>query len=781
MKAVVMCGGIGSRMRPITEELPKPLLAIGEKRILDLILETLKKNNVDTVFLTLGYMAEEIERHVLARDYGMEIRLVYETKPLGTAGGVKNAVGDCGEDILVVSGDNLFDYDLQQVYREHLDKNALVTIVGTKCIDPRDYGTCVLDKNGRVLRFVEKPNWSQAESDIINTGIYFLSPAVLKKIPDAVFYDFANDLFSQLLSIENGIYCSLARGKWWDLGDIRAYLTAFSELMTDRIFPLGESVYLTQDYYLANGTKIVAPCILGDKVKIGSDCVIGPCVYVAAGSEIDDGCQIRHSILMQDVILGRECRIEKSYIGMQTRLGAFCESKSYAAVGGNAVVGACVCLQENAKIYPGCTIGSHQSVHGDVRAEHFEETLLTASGIAGRPFTGLSLQHAVETAFAVAGVCGVKRIGLSCDGQAVSDIYKNAVRSGLLACGGTVYDFGNIFRVQRKFLSFYCSLDFFIHIAAEEESVRMSFSGKNGQPVSAAVFRQLSASLRYENFSFSPTLKGIKWFEMYPMLTVYKAYLSHLLSVSDHSFKVAVDCDNKDVFEILTNVLKKKKYEIGYGGLLFILDREAERFYAIENERAFSYDRILTICCKTEFEEGKDVSVGEEASGQLEELAVQYGRNIYRAYEDDKELSRQAALLFAENLWVNDALFCIVRLLNIMQAKAKTLSALSDELPDYYMRHLDFSYSGEPILLQTRLSKLGAVRSTGRPGYFEIEDERGLVRLKPDAAGKNLRVLVEAQSMELSRELTAEITEHLSSQIDISNFNNCSIDNLRQR
>lgn len=770
MKAVVMCGGTGSRMRPITELIPKPLLPLGDKTILDIILETLKKNHVQTVYLTLGYRGKDIEKHIRNRDYGMDIYPVYEDKPLGTAGGVKNAVGEINEDVLVVSGDNLFSYNLQAVLQEHRNKNAVATIIGSRCKDPRDYGTCVLAKDGRIIRFVEKPNWAHAESDIINTGLYFLNPAVLKMIPDGVFADFANDIFPKLLTMQNALFCSMPDGQWWDLGDIAGYLDAFSDILQNHSFSLTDGAVIRQDRLLPNGARILAPAIVQKNVLIGTDSVIGPCCYLGENCVVEERSSLANTIMLQGSHVACETDMQSVFVGQNCQIGSFCKLAKYSALSGNITIADAVRLSENTKIWPGCEIASEQTLQGDVFECSTSNVSLTASGISGEPFHGLSLWQAAELSCAVACADAVQRVGVSTDGTAVSDIYKNVMQSGLLSCSCTVYDFGKIFRIQRNFLSFYCSLDFFIHISSDEDRVHISFSGKNGQPVSSSVFRQITSAFRYRSFRFSEKLLALKYFEMHPMLTVYKAYLSHMLENAKTDLKVAVDCDNKAVYELLTHVLKKKDYEIGYGGILFILDKDAEKFYAIENERAFSYDRILTICCKIEFEAGSDVSVGEEASGQLDELATSYGRTLYRAYEDDKELSLEAALLYTRNMWVSDALFCIIRLLNIMQDSGKTLAALSDELPDYYVRHLNLVYAGEPADLQKSLKEIGAVRSSKRLGYFEIEDERGSVRLKPDATGRNLRVLVESGNIELSRELTAEIE---------TKFGNCSIDNSR--
>ena len=171
MNAVVMCGGMGSRMLPLSEKTPKPMLRVVNRPVLDYILKKLASEGFTDIYLSLGYRAEEIVAFTEDRDYGARVVCCPEEQPLGTAGGVKNALKDAPGDFLVLSGDNIFDFPLDRLREQHYLSGRPVTIVGTYTEDPRDYGVIVCDGGGEVQRFAEKPDWENVRSFFVNTGL----------------------------------------------------------------------------------------------------------------------------------------------------------------------------------------------------------------------------------------------------------------------------------------------------------------------------------------------------------------------------------------------------------------------------------------------------------------------------------------------------------------------------------------------------------------------------------------------------------------------------------
>src|SRR5207248_4710075 len=221
MKAVVMAGGEGTRLRPLTSNQPKPMVPIVGKPCMEHIVELLKRHGFEDVIVTVAFLPQAIRSYFGSGEtLGVDIGYSVEESPLGTAGSVKRAAGRLDDTFLVISGDALCDVDLTQLVEAHREKQASVTI-GLKSVDnPLEFGIVVTDEDGRVERFLEKPSWGQVFSDTINTGIYVLEPEVLRHIPTDRPYDFSKELFPLLLEMGRPMYGCVLEGYWQDIGNL---------------------------------------------------------------------------------------------------------------------------------------------------------------------------------------------------------------------------------------------------------------------------------------------------------------------------------------------------------------------------------------------------------------------------------------------------------------------------------------------------------------------------------------------------------------------------------
>ena len=218
MNAVIMAGGKGTRLAPLTDHSPKPLMPIIDKPILRYIIELLKKHGITDISVTLGYMAHKIvEEFGDGRDLGANLHYVIEKEPLGTAGSVKSAAAGFTDDFLVISGDAYTDFNLTELIDFHRSHGKLATIAATRVKDPSDFGVMLLNSAGKVRSFIEKPR--VPISDIVSTGIYVFKKEILKKIP-AGFQDFARNVFP---TIPGQIYAKIMKGYWSDIGTLLSY------------------------------------------------------------------------------------------------------------------------------------------------------------------------------------------------------------------------------------------------------------------------------------------------------------------------------------------------------------------------------------------------------------------------------------------------------------------------------------------------------------------------------------------------------------------------------
>lgn len=770
MKAVIMCGGVGSRMRPITEVIPKPLLNIGGRAIVDILIEKLIEARADEIYLTLGYKAEQIIEFVSEKSYSVPVYFIVEEEPLGTAGSVKNAIGATFEDVLVISGDNIFSYDLQKAYEEHCNSQASVSIICDRREDPREYGTVCVNEDNFVVRFVEKPSWALTETDVINTGIYFLSGTVLNMIPSGKMYDFAHDLFPRLLQKHSDMKCILCEGEWGDLGDASAFFESNINALDGKYGAIcNRASFVAENRMMTNGTLIYAPCVIEGNVLIDENCTIGPYAIISNDCHIRSGSEIRNAIVEKNCKIGINATLNGCYVGPSCEIGSYVRIQEQAILAGYSRILNYAVVEPSAKLSAGFIVNNSESVITTISENTVKTVSLTAAGTEGKAYETFYPCQAMLIGMAVASQDCIKRIGVADDASVLSGIFKSAVVAGLQSCGKTVYDFGSIFRSQRALFSQYCDLDFFICVTADESNVKLSFSARDCIPVTRKTERNIEACYRFNHFTYADVSNLQQVFLMEPLAAVYKSILSHMIPESNQKFPIAIECDNRMIYELMISVLKNNKYANSYGGLLFIIDKYGEKFYAVENEHAYSYDRILTICAYDAFKKQRDVLIHEEASGLIDDLAEKKNCKVYRLYEGQKEFDEAVYDLAEGNLWSFDGIFCIARLLEIMKKYNKTLSELSDEIPEQYVRHLCFDYTVQPMRFRQNLLHDGALRSKKRSGYFEWEDERGVIRVRPDSDGRRVRVLIETDSMEISRELAADAEMKIR---------NCSIDNL---
>ena len=239
MKAILLAGGQGRRLRSITGKLPKPMVPLVGVPVLDRLLELLRRSGFTDVCATLCYRPEVIQEHCGdGSGYGVHLRYRIETEPRGTAGAVRACSGFYGrDDFLVISGDAACSFDLLQLYRQHQSSGAAVTVALYPDAEPLQYGLVLQDRQGYVRHFIEKPDWPHVVTDLVNTGIYIVSPRAMAYVPEDTPFDFANDLFPLLLAANEPILGVPMDGYWCDIGTPRAYYRCCLDVLDGRLSP----------------------------------------------------------------------------------------------------------------------------------------------------------------------------------------------------------------------------------------------------------------------------------------------------------------------------------------------------------------------------------------------------------------------------------------------------------------------------------------------------------------------------------------------------------------
>ena len=363
MRAVVMAGGAGSRLRPLTVNRPKPMVPLVNKPVIAHIMDLLKRHGITDVVVTLQYMAD------LVQDYfgdgsakGMEINYSIEEIPLGTAGSVKNAQQYLDETFLVISGDALTDFDLGTIIEYHQAKKSVATLTLYRVPNPLEYGVVIVNKKGQIQEFQEKPSWGQVISDTVNTGIYVLEPEVLDRFEAGIPFDFSKDLFPVLLEEGAPLYGCVSEGYWCDVGNIQEYMRASHDLLEGRVGlesigkDIGGGVWCGDNVEIAPDAQLYGPLYLGEGVKLkGAVVVHGPSV-IRNYTVVDNRAHIDRSIIWRNSYVGEGVELRGAIVCRQ------CSIKSKAVVFEGAVVGDMSTVGEKAIIHPNVKIWPEKEV-----------------------------------------------------------------------------------------------------------------------------------------------------------------------------------------------------------------------------------------------------------------------------------------------------------------------------------------------------------------------------------------------------------------------------------
>ncbi|SDP75853.1 mannose-1-phosphate guanylyltransferase / phosphomannomutase [Litchfieldia salsa] len=236
MKGVIMAGGKGTRLRPLTYHMPKPMVPLLHTPVMEYSIELLKKHGITEIAVTTGYLAEDIKQYFGdGSSWGVNLSYFDEISPLGTAGSVKNAEAFLDETFVVISGDILTDFNLSDGINFHDMKKSTLTILMKEVENPSEYGILTTNSDGRVNRFLEKPKCHEIFSDLINTGIYIVNPSIFSLIPQGECFDFSKDLFPLLIEQEDRVYGYLTNGYWSDIGTLPQYKQTRYDLLNDRV------------------------------------------------------------------------------------------------------------------------------------------------------------------------------------------------------------------------------------------------------------------------------------------------------------------------------------------------------------------------------------------------------------------------------------------------------------------------------------------------------------------------------------------------------------------
>lgn len=392
MKSVILAGGRGERLRPITDTRPKPLVPVLARPVMDYCLSLLSHHGVTEAAVTTHYLADQIRHRYGKKAFGIELQYSAEDTPLGTAGGVKKLEKWLsGEEFfLVMSGDALCDFDLGRAMEFHREKKAHVTIVLSSVKTPLEYGVVLSDTFEKIFAFSEKPDWSETFSDLVNTGVYIISPEVLKKIPEGKAFDFSHDLFPLLLQEGYRLFGYKDEGYWCDIGKIPALYRCNLDVLSGKartyLSPVGETRKSADGkglYFISDGAEVASGA------EIGSGSIISP------GARLSEGCRVAGSIVMERAEVKKNATVRDAVLCENSSVGEGALALPGSVLGAGTVISRGACTQKGKKYSPLSAV-TDRSPFED------ESLVFTEKGAAFHKKAGVNGQEAERLGFAFA-------------------------------------------------------------------------------------------------------------------------------------------------------------------------------------------------------------------------------------------------------------------------------------------------------------------------------------------------------------------------------------------
>jgi mannose-1-phosphate guanylyltransferase / phosphomannomutase len=445
MRAVLMAGGSGTRLRPLTCNLPKPMVPVLNRPIAEHIINLLKRNNIKEIIATLYYLPDVMRDYFQdGRDFGVEMTYaVEEDQPLGTAGCVKNIQQWLDGTFITISGDAISDFDLQKAISFHREKKSKATLILTRVPNPVEFGVVITDQDGRIKRFLEKPSLSEIFSDTINTGTYILEPEVLDYLPENEESDFSQDLFPLLLQKGEPMYGYVAEGYWCDIGHLEAYREAQYDALDKKVkidFAYEEKssgIWIGANTYIHSTAKIETPAL------IGSNCRIGARVKIEAGTVIGDNvtvgadADLKRPIIWNGATIGDEAHLRACTIARGTRVDRRAQVLEGAVVGALSVIG------EEAQIAPGVRVWPSKRIESGavlninlIWGNTAQRNLFAQRGVTGLANIDITPEFAVKLGASYGSTLKIgSTVLVSRDQRSVSRMVNRALIAGLMSAG----------------------------------------------------------------------------------------------------------------------------------------------------------------------------------------------------------------------------------------------------------------------------------------------------------------------------------------------------------
>ncbi len=773
MKAIIMAGGEGKRLRPLSASKPKPMVELLDRPVLEHIIELLIKNGVTEACLTLRYLPHIITEYFGSGEKnGIKLDYRIETSALGTAGGVLNCAdficngdydgtdnADGVSDFLVISGDCVCDFDLKALMDFHREKQADVTLALYAHDEPCEYGLVVTNDDGRIERFVEKPAWDHVLTDRINTGIYVISSRVLRDIPRGEPYDFGRDLFPRLLREGRMIFGYQAEGYWCDVGSTGAYLKCCLDALQGSIKIDMHARNVKNGIWchghIPEGAVIIPPVYIGKNAVIDKGATIGPLAVIGASSVIASGAVVSQSVINgaminEDVTADGTVVCKGASVGRRSALG------EGSVIGDNCIIGEGCVISAAARIWPERQIPSGSVISG-----------ILSHGMlrSGLSFTRPGIIRGVIGVTVTAEAClrlgelsgGYNRVGVGWCGGEAARVMAESFGCGVCATGGELIRYDGSFLSCASYAGLLFDLPMTVFIEESKDIITIAFYGKNGGKISHDLERKLEQSMAdphettVRRIGHASTVTGV--YDAYVSAAARQACLS---IENTGSFTAAVTgsgAENRALKSalLLMNCSVSDKqaglpsFEVRSGGMS--LAASDEEGYCLSEEQLQVVAAFIECSCGL-----REIAVPYNAPSAIDSLAKNFNAAVLRVGRD----GQRAEDLYLRQMVMRDGVFAGARLCAWLKSRGEKLSELRRQMPKFSTSTREVSLKGNRGSVMRLISSCCAGISSELSAGLRLDTDRGCVYISPLRERSALTIHAESFSEETAEELCVE-------------------------
>ncbi|MHB0867098.1 MAG: sugar phosphate nucleotidyltransferase [Thermoleophilia bacterium] len=825
MKAVVMAGGEGTRLRPLTSNQPKPMVPIVNKPCMEHIIELLAQHGLTDIIITLAFLPQNIRGYFgNGSSLGVSIEYSVEESPLGTAGSVMNAAEHLDETFIVISGDALTDFNLTEVIDFHKQRESMVTLALKSVENPLEFGVVIVDEDKHIKQFLEKPSWGQVFSDLVNTGIYILEPEIFDYIPENTKYDFSQELFPKLLKRGKPMYGYPMEGYWQDIGNINQFLRANHDALDGKVsvnipgIRLREDIYIGEKLNLDSLDNIRGPALIGNYAKIDSQAKIQPYSILGNNVVVKDNAETDHCVVDSNTYIGSGAKVSGSIIGKNCDIKPAAHIYSNAAIGDECSIGDHSMIASNVKVYPFKVIEAGAQVYSSIIWEwRALSTLFGKDGVSGLVNVDITAELALKLAMAYGTTLGKgDQVCCSRDEHPASSMIKRAIVAGLNSTGVNVRDLrvtpASVSRFELK--NGHAVGGIHVRVSAwHPEVIQILFFEPPGSPISGDTERDIEKYFNRHDYrrAFYTEIGKI----MFPSRST-EEYVQGLLEtwdverirqrrfrfVMDHSYSSAsliasrmlsklgaeiislntfLDEDKTAIISQLeSDPSRMQKLVVSAGADLGItIDNAAEKlFLADENGDAIPPQKTLFLMVKlmADSEGWGKIALPLTVSGLAEELVAGTGVEIQRTKVSQAALTEAAAqpdVIFAGSvggdyifpgfLPAQDALMSMGKVLELLAVSEMPLSELVARIPETTLIRETKScpWSLKGVAMREISESIEGEESVSRLDGIKVFHPEGWAQVLPSPDEPLFEIYAEGRTMADSQELLERYSARL--------------------